>query len=63
LNAFLIPSFGIEGAAAATLITQIFTSMLAPLFFKETRQHTVIVLRAVTFYWIRKASSEKINNY
>jgi O-antigen/teichoic acid export membrane protein len=63
LNAFLIPSFGIEGAAMATLVTQIFTSLLSPLFFKETRQHTIIVLRAVTFNWLKKLSLENKNDY
>ena len=35
LNYLLIPAFGPGGAAAATLITQIFTAVLAPALFKE----------------------------
>lgn len=51
LNAVLIPSIGINGAAIATLITQITTSVIAPLFFKETRIHSKIVLDAFLLRW------------
>lgn len=51
LNAILIPRTGINGAAIATLITQITTSLIAPLFFKETRAHTGIVLRSFVCSW------------
>ncbi len=37
LNLLLISPFGIEGAATATLITQILSNMIYPAFFKETR--------------------------
>ncbi len=53
LNALLIPFWGIDGAAVATLATQITTSMIAPLFFKETRIHTKYVLESMAFLWIR----------
>ena len=39
LNLVMIPVMGITGAAIATLITQITTSIIAPLFFRETRVH------------------------
>lgn len=51
LNAIMIPRIGINGAAIATLITQITTSLIAPLFFKETKAHTVIVLRSFVCSW------------
>lgn len=51
LNWSMIPIWGINGAAIATLITQIVTSLIAPLLFKETRYHTVIVLRAFIGHW------------
>ena len=51
LNSWWIPVFGINGAAFATLITQITTSLLAPLLFKETKAHTIIVLEAFVFKW------------
>lgn len=51
LNSAAIPLWGINGAAWATLITQIMTSVIAPLFFRETRVHTKIVLEAATCKW------------
>ena len=51
LNAVMIPIFGIEGAAIATLITQIVTSLVAPMLFKETREHTKIVWEAFICKW------------
>ena len=54
LNFVLIPTYGIDGAAFATLITQIVTSIIAPLLFKETRHHTVIVLEAFLLTWAYK---------
>lgn len=51
LNCLMIPSWGIEGAAFATLITQITTSILAPCLFRETRHHTQIVLRSFAMKW------------
>ena len=54
LNATMIPLWGIEGAAVATLLTQITTSMIAPLCFKATREHTKIVLEAFCLSWLKK---------
>lgn len=51
LNAALIPILDASGAAIATLITQVFTSMIAPLFFKETRIHTKLVIDAFLLRW------------
>lgn len=51
LNAIMIPRIGINGAAIATLITQITTSLIAPLLFNETREHTGIVLRSFVCSW------------
>ena len=54
LNALLIPSWGINGAAFATLATQLATSLIAPLFFKDTRIHTKYVWDAFVFSWLRE---------
>lgn len=54
LNSIMIPTLGIEGAAIATLITQITTSLIAPLFYKETRIHTKIVMDAFLLRWYFK---------
>ena len=44
LNYLWIPRFGIIGASAATLLTQIITSMIGPLVFKKTRENTLFIL-------------------
>ena len=49
LNAILIPIMGIEGAAIATLITQIVVCYVGPALFKETRENAVDMLKAVIF--------------
>lgn len=59
LNYVMIPVWGINGAAIATLITQIVTSMIAPVLFKETRYHTLIVLRAFVGSWYFKTKKDK----
>lgn len=62
MNALMIPLLGIEGAAIATLFTQIITSLIAPLLFKETRMHTKIVWESFCFSWFfkqRKVSNQK----
>ena len=46
LNYTLIPALGINGAAIATLITQIITCVIAPALFKETRIHSKYVIEA-----------------
>lgn len=53
LNYLLIPMYGPGGAAAATLITQIFTAVLAPALFKETRIYTRYVIEAFFLRGIR----------
>lgn len=53
LNYLLIPYMGSEGAALATLVTQVITAIIAPLCFKETRIHTRYVLEAFFLKGIR----------
>jgi len=53
LNYLLIPVFGPGGAAAATLATQIFTSVFAPAIFKETRIYAKYVGEAFILKGIR----------
>ena len=45
-NYVFITLWGVIGAAIATLVTQIVTSLIAPVLFKGTREHTVIVIKA-----------------
>ena len=53
LNYLMIPPYGPAGAAAATLITQIFTAVFAPAMFKETRVYTKYVFEAFLLRGIR----------
>ncbi len=47
LNFILIPILGINGAALATLITQFFTNLIFPFFFKSTRNYTIETVKAL----------------
>lgn len=58
LNFVMIPILGIEGAAIATLATQVTTSLIAPLLFKATREHTKIVFESFCLLWLRKKSEK-----
>ena len=49
LNLVMIPVMGITGAAIATLITQITTSIIAPLFFRENSKIVFRVLLWTVF--------------
>lgn len=51
LNSILIPTIGINGAALATVATQVTTSLIAPLFYRETRVQTAIMLKGILFRW------------
>lgn len=57
LNLIGIQLLGIEGAAWATLFTQVIVCLIAPLFFKETRIHSKYVIEAFLLKGIR--GSEK----
>lgn len=54
LNIFMIPELGIIGAAYATLISQFVASVLAPVFFKRTRNSFFMMIRALFFVQIFK---------
>lgn len=47
LNCLLIPIWGASGAALASLLTQIGTSFLLPLFIPEMRKNVVLMLKAL----------------
>lgn len=47
LNAVFIPLMGAVGAALASLITQVFTSIVLPMFFKEMRPNARLMLEAI----------------
>ena len=47
LNFLLIPTWGASGAAFASLVTQIFTSIILPLFIKDLRPNAKLMLEAI----------------
>ena len=51
LNYILIPQIGINGAAIATIITELVTSFFASLLFKGTRKHAKLVLDSIVCRW------------
>ena len=53
LNVILIPVWGASGAATASLISQILTSIVLPLFIKPIRKNSILMLEAVVFKGVR----------
>lgn len=53
LNACLIPIFGTSGAALASLITQICTSLILPALIKDMRPNTKLIVEAFLLKKIR----------
>lgn len=47
LNFILIPRYGIEGAALATLLTQVLANLVYPGFFKDTRGFSKIAIEGI----------------
>lgn len=52
-NFFFIPQWGASGAAFATLITQLFTSLIIPLMIKDMRRNAVLMLEGMIFRKIK----------
>ena len=51
LNFCLIPLWGINGAAIATFFTELSVGIIAPCFFRETRESTLIIMRSLCGKW------------
>lgn len=49
LNFQFIPIWGINGAAIATVFTQVITTFLAPFCFKKTRRFSILLMQALFF--------------
>lgn len=47
LNGLLIPRWGTAGAAAASLASQVITTMIVPFFIKGLRENSLLMLQAV----------------
>lgn len=56
MNALLIPRFEASGAAFATIVSEFFVCILAPMFFKKTRQVSFDILRGICFRQIEFSS-------
>ena len=53
LNLLFIPRWGTVGAAAATLVTQMLTTVVVPFFIKSLRRNSVMILEGIFFRGIR----------
>ncbi len=53
LNLLFIPRWGTSGAAAATLVTQILTTVIIPFFIKDLRNNSVLILEGIFLKGIR----------
>lgn len=49
LNSVMIPKWGVSGAALASLITQIFTSLIIPAIIPQMRPNTKLMVDAILF--------------
>lgn len=49
LNLLFIPRFGAVGAAIASLIAQALTSIIVPLFIKEMKENSILMIEAILF--------------
>ena len=58
-NAVLIPNFGAAGAALASLLTQIFTSLILPLLIKGLRENAILMLEAIALKGIFNKNVDK----
>lgn len=58
LNALLIPKFGTTGAASASLITQILTSMVLPALWKDTRENVKLMLQGIVNFDFMKIKKD-----
>lgn len=47
LNALLIPRWGANGAAAASLMAQILTGLVIPFFIKDLRENAILILEGI----------------
>ena len=60
LNYLLIKSFGINGAAMATAITQVFTIFIIDFFIKEYREQAVIQLKSFNSFYLIEILRKKL---
>lgn len=49
LNCLMIPHWGVSGAAVASLITQVCTSIVIPAFIPQMRRNTKLIIESIVF--------------
>lgn len=62
LNYLLIPTMGASGAAIASLIAQVFTTLVVPFFINGMRENSLLILDAILLkgiLWNRNNTEEK----
>ncbi len=62
LNSVLIPKMGASGAAIASLVAQIFTTVVIPSFIKDMRENSVMIIEAIALkgiLWDRSNNKEE----
>ncbi len=59
LNALLIPRWGANGAAVASLIAQILTGMVIPFFIKDLRENAVLMMEGICLKGLIKNKKQK----
>lgn len=47
LNYLLIPTLGASGAAIASLVAQVFTTLVVPFFIKDMKENSMMILEAI----------------
>jgi O-antigen/teichoic acid export membrane protein len=62
LNVWLIPLWGTSGAALASLLAQVLTSIVLPLFIKDLRPNTRLMLEAILLKDVFSNKLEKAND-
>lgn len=50
LNAVMIPLWGVNGAAVATLLTQVFTNFVVGFLFRDIRRNNLLILKGFCFW-------------
>lgn len=62
LNCIFIPLWGTVGAAVASLVTQILTSIILPFFFKGMRRNSILLLQAIVFIGVFNKKKAEVDN-
>ncbi len=61
LNYLLIPGMGASGAAIASLVAQVFTTLVVPFFIKDMRENSMMMLDAILLkeiFWHKTGKEE-----